>query len=306
MIAGLEANDASFLADLSNLENRISRVNKQITSGARINEASDDPSAIAPIISYQSQMDHINQVQTNLSLAQTESQTADGALQTASSLMDQLVSLATQGASSTTDASDRAILGQKVQQIEEQLVSIANTNINGRYIFGGDDSSTAPYTFDWSSPNGVVQNSSPANTATIRDTDGNTIVPRLSAQQIFDLRDPSGAPTSGNIFQAAFALGTALISNNQTGIQSAIDQVKAGATQLSQSTTTYGNIESWIQQASQSATTHMNTLTQAFSTVHDTDIPTAATQLTLDQTALQAAIAAHASLNTKSLFSYLG
>ncbi len=306
MISGVYGNNGSFLADLSQIENRISQVNKQISSGIRVNQASDDPSAVAPILAYQGQISEIKQVQTNLSGAQTEAQTADGALQTASTLMDQLVSLGAQGASSTSSAASRAVLGEQVQSIEQQLVAVANTSVGGTYIFGGDSSSTAPYAFSWASPDGVVASGTPTNTATLRDSDGNEIVPRLTAQQIFDIKNPDGTLATGNIFQAAFALGTALLANDQPGIQSALDQVKAGSAQLQQSATTYGNFENWIQQASQTATTHLNNITQALSSIRDSDVAADATQLSMDQTALQAALAAHASLNAKSLFDYLG
>jgi flagellin-like hook-associated protein FlgL len=61
-----------------------------------------------------------------------------------------------------------------------------------------------------------------------------------------------------------------------------------------------------MQQASQTATTQLNNVTQALSSIRDSDIATDATQLTLDKTAMDAALSAHGSLNTKSLFSYLG
>ncbi len=306
MISGVYANNGNFLADLSQLEDRISQANKQISSGIRVNQASDDPSAVAPILSYQGQISEINQVQTNLNSAQTEAKTADGALQTASTLIDQLVSLGAQGASSTSSPSARAVLGEQVQSIEQQLVAVANTSIGGTFIFGGDSPSTAPYTFSWTSPEGVIASGTPTNTAALRDADGNEIIPRLTAQQIFDVQSPPGTPAPGNIFQAAFALGTALLANNQPGIQTALDQVKAGSAQLQQSATAYGNIENWIQQGSQTATTHLNNITAALSTIRDSDVAADATQLSLDQTALQAALAAHAGLGTKSLFSFLG
>ncbi len=306
MIAGIDAYNGSFLASLSDLETRISQVNQQISSGVRVNQASDDPSAVAPILEYQGQIDQLNQVQTNLSSAQTEAQSADGALQTASTILDQLVSIGASGASDTATAATRASLGEQVQGLEQQLVAIANTSVNGRYIFGGDSPDTAPYTYSWSNPEGVVQNSTPTNTTAIEDAGGNELVPRLTAQQIFDARNPDGTPASGNIFNAVYSLGQALLANNQTNIQSALDDVKAGVTQVGQATTNYGNIETWIQQASQTATTQLNNVTKALSTIRDSDVATDATQLTLDQTALDAALSAHGSLNTKSLFSYLG
>lgn len=306
MIAGLDAYNGSFLASLSDLETRISQVNQQISSGHRVNQASDDPSAIAPILEYQAQISSINQVQTNLNSAQTEAQTADGALQTASTVLDQLVSIGSSGASSTASASLRASLGVQVQGLEQQLVSIANSSVNGRYIFGGDSPGTAPYAYDWTSPEGVVQNSNPTNTTALTDASGNQIVPRLTAQQIFDPRNPDGTPATGNIFNAVYSLGQALLSNNQTAIQSALDNLKAGVSRLGQATTSYGNILTWMQQASQGATTQLNNITQALSGVRDSDVASDAMQLTLDQTALEAALSAHGSLNTKSLFSYLG
>ncbi len=306
MISGINAYNGSFLSDLSEIETRISQVNKEISSGVRVNQASDDPSAVAPILEYQGQISQIKQVQTNLQGAQVEAQTADGALQTASSLMDQLVSLATSGASSTDSATTRASLAEQVAGIEQQLVAVANTSINGSYIFGGDDSATAPFTYDATSPEGVVENTGQNNTALLRDSQGNEIVPRLTARQIFDLRNADGTPATGNIFNAAFTLAQALNNNDQSGIETALGQVKAGATQLEQATTSYGNIENWIQQASQSATSQLNNVTQALGTIRDSDVAADATQLTLDQTALDAALAAHGSLSNKSLFSYLG
>jgi flagellar hook-associated protein 3 FlgL len=306
MIAGIDAYNGSFLASLSDLETRISQVNQQISSGVRVNQASDDPSAVAPILQYQGEINQINQVQTNLDSVHTEAQSADGALQTASTLLDQLVSIGSSGASATASPATRASLGEQVQGLEQQLVSIANTSVSGRYIFGGDSPGTAPYTYDWTSPAGVVRNSNPTNTTAIADADGNQIVPRLTAQQIFDPRNSDGTPATGNIFNAAYALGQALLSNDQTGILNALEDLKAGVTQLGQATTSYGNIQSWIQQASQDATTQLNNVTRALSSIRDSDVATDATQLTLDQTALDAALSAHGSLNTKSLFSYLG
>jgi flagellar hook-associated protein 3 FlgL len=306
MISGIDAFNGSFLADLSSTENRIAQANQQISSGTRVSQASDDPAAVAPILQYQGQIDQITQIQANLTLANADTTTADAALQSASSLMDQLVSMAAQGASTTTSDSARASLAQQVQSIEQQLVSIANTTSRGRYVFGGDNQTTAPYTFDWTAPAGVVQNSTATNTSILRDSSGNTIVPAMTAQQIFDARDSGGNPVSGNIFQAVYALGQALQTNNASGIQNAAAAIKAGVAQLAQATSFYGNVESWIQQASQNASQQLATLKQELSSLRDTDVVAAATQLTLSQTALEASLSAHGNLDHRSLFSYLG
>lgn len=307
MLSGINGTNGSFLADLNRIEERISGTTQQLSSGIRVNQASDDPSAIASILNYQNQIDQVTQVQTNLNLAKNDAATADGALQSASSILSQLGSIAAEGASSTTDANSRAALGQQVQELQQQLVSIADTTVQGRYIFGGDDPATQPYTFNWSgSPYGVVQNNTASNTNVITDASGNSIVPGMTAQQIFDAQSPPGTPSPDNVFQAVYTLGQALLTNNQAGIQAATTAISASQTQVEQANAYYGNTESWIAQANTDIGQRLTNLQGTLSGLRDTDVATAATELTTEQTALQAALSAHASLSNKSLFSYLG
>jgi flagellar hook-associated protein 3 FlgL len=306
MLAGLSAFNSTFLLDLNTTQSRISQTNQQLSSGYRVNQASDAPGDIAIILGYQDQASQIKQVQTNLNLANTEASVADGALSSATSLMNQLTTIAAQGASSTVSATTRSSLGTQVQAIAQQLVGLANTAIQGKYIFGGDDSSTPPYTFNWSVTGGATQNNTASNTATIQDISGQTTNPRMTAQQIFDAQNPDGTPATGNILQAVYSLGQALQNNDQAGVLAATDTLKAANTQLGQATTFYGNAENWIQNASSNASSALTTVKTEVGNLRDTDIAAAATDLTTEQTAMQAALAAHGSLNVKSLFDYMG
>jgi flagellar hook-associated protein 3 FlgL len=306
MLAGLDAFNSIFLVDINNTQSAITRTNQQITSGYRVNVASDDPADIATILGYQDQASQITQVQTNLNLANTQATAADTALSSANTLLNQLTSIAAEGASSTSSSTTLTTLGQQVQGIAQQLVELANTSVQGQYIFGGDDPSTQPYTFNWSVSGGAVQNNTAANTDTIQDISGQSTVPRMTAQQIFDARNSDGTPATGNIFQAVYALGTALQNGDQTGIQAATTAITAATAQLGLATTFYGNVEDWIQNANNTASAALTNVQTEVSSLRDTDVVSAATDLTTEQTALQAAIAAHGSLNVKSLFDYMG
>ena len=321
MLNGLYAQNPTFLADIDRIQNRITTENRQITSGTRVNQASDDPSSVVPILSFQSQIDRVAQVQKNLQAASNVAQSADSALQSASSLLDQVLSLATRGATSSMTAAQRADLGTQVQSIAESLVNIANTNVGGHYIFGGDDTTTQPYTFSWStppspatapftSPGGVIAKSGAfSNSNVTRNASGGSMVLGMTAQDIFDLRAPDGTVASGNVFQAVYEIGQALQNNPatlSTDIANGISDLKNAMSQLGIATTRNGNDETWLENSSSDAATQLTNLQQAFSAVHDTDLTSAIVQLTTDQTALQASLSAHASLPSKSLFDYLG
>ncbi len=106
-----------------------------------------------------------------------------------------------------------------------------------------------------------------------------------------------------------YEIGQALQSNSptfSTDIATGITDLKTAIGTVSQATQFYGNTESWIQSASNDTSTQITNIQQLLTSVRDTDVASAITQLTTDQAAQQAAISAHATLPTKNLFSYLG
>jgi flagellar hook-associated protein 3 FlgL len=307
MLAGLDAYTSTFLSNLNATENRINQANEQLSSGYRVNQPSDDPGAIDAILDYQGQIEQVTQTQSNLSQATTVSNLADSALTSANNLLNELTSIAAQGSNSTSSAANNSALGQQVQGIEQQLVSLANTTFGGTYVFGGDDATTQPYTFDWSVPGGVVQNNKSSNTIAISNSDGDSLViPGQTAQQIFAAQNSDGSPAAGNIFQNVWALGQALQNNNQAGIQAANTSMQASIAQLGQATTISGNTLNWLQQSTDSATSKLTTLQGQLSNLRDADAAQAATNLSSAETAQQAAVAARGTMNIKSLFSYFG
>ena len=307
MLAGLDSYTSTFLSSLNTTEQRINQANEQLSTGYRVNQASDDPGAIDAILEYQGQIDHVTQVQNNLTQANTVANFADSALTSATNMMNQLTSIAAQGSSSTSDAKSNAALGQQVQGILESLVGVANTTFGGTYIFGGDAATTAPYTFNWSVPGGVVQNTTASSTASIQNSDGDSLViPPQTAQQIFGAQNPDGSASASNIFQNVWALGQALQNNDQAGIQAAATGIQASVVQLGQATTLSGNTLDWLQQSSDNATSKLTNLRGQLSSLRDADAAEAATNLQSAETAEQAAIAARGTIQIKSLFSYMG
>ncbi len=306
MLKGIHAGDNGFLVSMNRTEARITSANIQITSGIRVNQAEDDPFAIQSILAYQNQLDQLTQLQTNLNLAKNDAVSADGALQTVSDVMNRLITIGSQGASDLTSSTSRANLAIQAKQLTEQIIGIANTQVGSRYIFGGDDPSARPYSEDWTVPGGVVSTSGSPATILLRDGSGTTQRAGMTAQEIFDARDASNNPIPGNIFQAAYSLTQALSNDDPAATNAALADLKYGVNHLAKATVFYGNVETWIQSASDQASNQSASITQTLASLRDTDLPAAITQMTENQVSLQAALSAHASLPSKTLFDYLG
>ena len=127
-----------FLNGISNLQNQQTQVQRQLTSGFRVQDASDSPGQTSELIGLGSSLAAVQAYQANLGRVHTEANSADSSLATAITLIQDAQSLAAQGASSTASASSRQALAGQVQGIQQQLVSLANTTVEGRFIFGGD------------------------------------------------------------------------------------------------------------------------------------------------------------------------
>jgi len=307
MILNINGAAQSYLADLDRTQQQINQAQAQVSSGYRIASPSDDPAAVPSIIELQSEIAMNQQVQSNLSGVSSELGSADSALQSAVQAVNQALTLATEGANSTSTANDRATLAEQVSGLQQTLVGISQTQVNGRYIFSGDQDTSPEYQLDSAQPNGVQQLISPSSTRMIVDATGTAISVAQTAQEIFDARNSDGTDATGNVFAAVNSLLTALNNNDQAGISQSVTALQSAGTYLNQQLEFYGEAQDRVSAASDLAQKFQTQQTSQLSNLRDADIPTVAVQLTQEQTDQQAALSAEANIaQQKNLFSYLG
>jgi flagellar hook-associated protein 3 FlgL len=219
--------------------------------------------------------------------------------------MDQVTSLGTQGANSTATAAERTDLSGQVQNILSQLVSISQTQYDGMYVFNGDSTTTPPYQLDLSSPTGVDQSTGTAATRLIQDATGVTFADSLSAQQIFDARNPDNSVSTNNVFSAVNSLRVALANNDQAGITSALTSLSQAGGYLSQQQAYYGGVQDEITNATDVAQKFQLQDQTSLGQLKDTNVASAAVSLTQEQTEMQASLQAEASMPKTTLFDFL-
>jgi len=306
MISGLSPANEQFLTSLNILQNNLTQTDQELASGLSVNEASDAPQQIEDIFEARSALGQANQTTQNLTTIQGQVQTADSAVQSSIQLLNQAVSLGSQGASSGTAASTLNDLASQVQGLLGQLVSFANTEVGGVYVFSGDNSGSAAYQLDSSSPTGVSQVTTPQqSTLQIEGPSGVPFQVSLTAQDLFDQQDSSGNPTANNAFAALTGLAQALQSGNTTNIAQALNNVQAAAAYVNSQTGFYGAAENNVSSALSLAQKFQTQDQTQLSGLEDADTATLAVQATQDSTDLDAALSAEAHNPTSSLFDYL-
>jgi flagellar hook-associated protein 3 FlgL len=299
MLPAVNGPSEQFLTNLDQIQSAMNTVQRQLSSGLRVGQASDDPSAVPSILKTQSEIAQNNQAQTNLNQVKTELLTGDASLQQAVTLVEQATTLAAQAASGTSTDAQNAILAAQVQGIQQQLVNLSNTSVGGRYIFSGDSDQQAAYALDSTQPNGVRQLAAAKSTQVITDANGNPLWTPMTAQDIFD------SQSGGNVFAAVNGLLTALQNNDSAAAAASVASLNTADDHLNQQLGLIGIAENRVSDATTAASQSVTTQTADLGTLRDADTAGDAIQLSQLNTQQQAALSARATMSQSNLFDFL-
>jgi len=307
MISLLQGQAQVFITELGQIEQQAAQANEQVSSGLKVTVASDDPDQIDSLLQLRSELARNTQIQSNLTLAQTNADAADNALSSSIQLMDQAVSLATQGANATMTTGGQFAIAQEIQGIQQQMVANSNTMVQGAYIFSGDSPSTPAYTFDVNADatNRVDQGSTAAATQQIEDPQGGSFASSLTAQEIFDGRNADGSYANDNVFQALNSLYDALMSGSSDAIGATIANLQTSSQHLNSMQAFYGEVEDRIQAAQTFSNTYATQLQTEIGNIQDADIPTAVMEMDQANISEEAAMQMEAKLPQNTLFDYM-
>ena len=295
---------AWFLNGVQNLQQQEAQTQKEISSGFKIQDAADSPSQTPELVQLGSSLASVQAWQSNLSGVQTEATTAAQALGSGISAIQSAITAGEQGANSNSTAANNQILAGQVQNIQQELVSVANTSVGGRYIFAGDSDQTAPYSY--STAGGISSYAGASSTGVVVNPQGQSVYRGLTAQQIFGPVDATGVPTTNSTFAALQSLETALNANDQTGIASALTSLQTASAYVNTQQAYYGSAGNRITAEQNTAADQVTALQTSIGAIRDTNITEAASDLAQETTDQSAAYGAEAEISTKSLFSYLG
>ncbi len=167
---------------------------ERLSSGLRINSAKDDVAGVAIADRMTSQIRGINQAVRNANDGISLAQTAEGALQESTNILQRMRELAVQSANDTNTGTDRTSLQKEVGQLQQELNRIANTTaFNGKNLLDGSFSAQK------------FQVGANAN-QTIAVSAGNAQASSIGAEQVktasatFDVATGTvNATTSGNV-----------------------------------------------------------------------------------------------------------
>jgi len=137
-----------FVNNNAKLNKGLFDVNKQIASGLKIQYASDDVNTFAKTMLLDNELTTISQVKQSTQSGYKVSNQTDVTMNEFTDSMNRMRTLLIQGANGTNDETSLDAIVAELRGLEKNLKGIANTSINGQYLFSGSAVDVKPISED--------------------------------------------------------------------------------------------------------------------------------------------------------------
>lgn len=301
----------NFLYQANRLQGQENQLQNQATTGLNFSLPEDNPSGMAAVLNLQASSTANQQYQSNITQLQNQATTVSSALTSLQSIINKAGEIATQtdSLSSPTQLTANAT---QVQQLIQQALQIGNTkDSQGNYIFGGNNTTTPPFTATTDANGnvtGVTYNGS-SSTNQVEIAPGVTVSAQLPGANTSG-SGPAGLFTDSgsgaDLFNHLISLQQDLTSGNTAAVTSTDSpNITKDENNLANQVSANGSLQSRLQVTSNLATQQGLGITSQISGKTDADMATTITRLQQTETAFQAALQSSVMVMNLSILDFI-
>jgi flagellar hook-associated protein 3 FlgL len=293
---------STVLRDLNtNLRNLV-KYEEQGSTGKSVNRPSDDPIAYVKAMGYATSIAKTDVYTSNSKEALSFLKATDSTLADVSELIQTAYEQTVNGASDTNSDQSRQSIAEVIKQLQEQVVTLANSTYGSKYVFGGTNVSQEPLTTEsgvqWNGNNGAIS---------VEISSGVTIQMNSTMGDFFclDNTQPGNENKTAGLYQLLGKIATDLENNDADALQNDITLIQNKLDVVNEERASVGGKMNRLelQQARlEDATTNLNSL---LSSTEDADIAAVSMQLTVQKTVYNAALSIGAKIIQPTLVDFL-
>jgi len=280
-------------------QTRLFKTQNQLATGKRINNPGDDPTGATRLISLSQTTETTSQYQKNILAARTRLEQEDTALGSVDNAIQRVRELMVQGLNDTNSAAERKAIATEIRQLADEVRGLANRkDANGQFLFAGLQVLTQPFT---KSGSNTVYNGDQGQRQ-IQIAAAHQIADGDSGQAVFmDIPDGSGGTSS--IFKTLENIAGDLDAN--APVSTRLDQIDRAINQFVTFRSSAGARLNALDNQENINKEMLFQLEKTRSVIEDVNYTEAATRLSQQSVALQAAQQAFVKIQNLSLFNFL-
>ena len=274
---------------------------QQVGSGEKLARSSDDPVAAARLrtLSRQERLADIDQSTSDR--ASHNLKLTDSALGSIAQVIYRAKELATQAATDTTSAQQRAAIGLEIDGLRQTLLTVANSRTAaGSALFGGESAGAA-----YVESGAAITYAGTANTVGFDLGEGQQVIPGLTGPEVLSF-DTGGAPS--DLFAVLGSLSAALqggAADPAAAARDALAGLDAGLEKVTTAQTIVGARLGWVELMDTRRTAIGELVAEERDTIGGADLAVTITRLQEVMTVLEASQASFVKLSGLSLFSMM-
>lgn len=289
---------------LRNINSNLNRMNEgqnQLSTGRKINKPSDDPVGISFSLRYRSEVSANEQYESNVDAAISWLDYTDTTLGQANSVIQRVRELAVEGANDTNPQTALDAIKSEIDQLYKQMVTIGNSEFNGKYVFNGQLTDKPPYTEATASTDAVDQGEIKFEIGT-----GVRLAANIPGNKVFgDADDPNNPGTKDNIFKVIQDLSAALGAGDTTEVSNIIGRLDTQNDRFLEVRADVGAKSNRIELAQSRLQDISINLQSLQSKAEDADISEVITNLKTDENVYQASLSVGSKIISASLVDFL-
>jgi flagellar hook-associated protein 3 FlgL len=285
------------LADIERTNAELAKYQQQISSGKRLSVPSDDPTAAVGAVKEHTEIATLDQFTQSADSANSRLTVIDTVLSDVISKLTQAQATTASAMGNTATAQQRVSAADDLAGIRDSLFASFNTMFRGTYLFGGTDTTNAPY----------VQNPDGSIGPYLGDTTTQSV--DINRQKAVQVTYNADAITRGadaiDVFGVLQNLIADVQSGNQANMQAGMDALKRAFNRAISTQSKVGTDENAVADEQSRLDSMRRAAAARLSTEEDTNMAAAITGLSAADTAHKAALGAAATINKLTLLDYL-
>lgn len=281
---------------------KLDNLQSQISSGKKITKASDDPVVAMKSLKYNTQLSQVKQYQSNTSQAFTWLENTETNITEGIDVMAKVRELTVKAQNDTNGEEELEAIGVEIGQLKDQLIQIANAQVNGRYLFNGTNSDVTPivknadgsYTYNF-------ENYTSASDVNINVSPNASLKVNANPISAFGGQSASGQ----NVFEMLNSLESALNSGSLDGMDDLLSDIDQFTEQMSAERSDIGARYNRLELINTRLSAQEETSTKVLSDNEDVELEKVITDFITQQSVHRAALSVNAKIVQPTLIDFL-
>ena len=279
---------------LERITEDLTEANLTVTTGKRINHLKDDPVGITQVLSLKSNLSNLDQLKRNTATGKTWLDAGETALSSVQDIITGSKTIAIAMRSATADNNMRQASAETIRGYLLQIETLANTQVQGQYIFGGTKTDTLPFSLDSQSSPTTATYTGNSTAFAIKSGKDSTIDVGHDGDALFS-----------NLLSSMISLYNALASNDTAGIGNGIDNLDTDFNTINNAVADIGAKGVRIETKEKIIVDLKLSYSDNKAEIEEADIIEAITKLQATELAYQAALTSSSKLMKLSLADFL-